>query len=196
MRQTVALLFIRILFMYRKIMKTKLFYFGVSLFFDLQNFGYKLQIHIESVGVSYKLQEYTSPNGHCVRCLFYSMPEVMPENKFISLFSFYLLLYGWGFFFFIINFSLFPWQMSHSNCIVLPVWWNIFNNQMEIIGAFSVVLWQLITIHQNVWSQCFNILSDYCHCSDLPWLKSLKDITLLQEAVCLLILLRKENDTT
>lgn len=84
--------------MYRKIMKTKLFYFGVSLFFDLQNFGCKLQIHIESVGVSYKLQEYTSSNGHCVRCLFYSMPEVMPENKFISLFSFYLLLYGWGFF--------------------------------------------------------------------------------------------------
>lgn len=99
-------------------MKTKLFYFGVSLFFDLQNFGCKLQIHIESVGVSYKLQEYTSSNGHCVRCLFYSMPEVMPENKFISLFSFYLLLYGWGFFlhhqFLIISMANEPQQLHCS----------------------------------------------------------------------------------
>lgn len=128
----------------------------------------------------------------CVVCFIRCQKSCQKINSF--LYFHFIYCYTDGGFFFIINFSLFPWQMSHNAIAFYR--WNIFNNQMETIGAFNVVLWQLITIHQNVWSQCFNILSDYCQCSDLPWLKSLKDITLLQEAVCLLILLRKENDTT
>lgn len=66
-------------------------------------------------------------------------------------------------------------------------------------GNYSCIQCSFVTVDHNS-PKCLITMFQYfirlLPLFRLPWLKWLKYITLFQEAVCLLILLRKKNDTT